>query len=410
MSENFDLFDAEVIQNPYPMFGTMRREAPVHWNNSVKGWFVTRYDDVELVLRDSRFSVEKIAAFADRMDASSHENIAFLAEILGHWMAFKDPPEHTKLRQVLQSAFKPKALAALRPKIEITACEILDGLGDRTEIDLIADFGVPLPATVIGDLCGVPRDTTNMLRVWSDDIAKFVLHGRRSPDRYDRSYRALRECVDFYRELVAEHRANPRDNLTTLMIDGGETNTRLSDDEIVSTLVFILFAGHETTTNLIANGMFALLQHPEQLALLETDRSLVASAVEEFLRFEGPAATMVRIALEDVAIGGKHIKKGERVFASIDAASRDPEMFEEAEGLNISRPRNRHMAFGKGIHLCLGAPLARLEGQVAFEALFDRYTGFQLKTDRPEWRDELITRGLKALPISMRLRGQTATI
>lgn len=404
MSADFDLFEAEVIQNPYPMFDKMRREAPVHWNNSVKGWFVTRYFDVELVLRDPRFSVEKIAVFADRIDASKQEKISFLAEILGDWMVFKDPPEHTRLRQVLQGAFKPKALEALRPKIENITAEILDGLGERTEIDLIADFGVPLPATVIGDLCGVPRNATNKLRLWADDIAKFVLQGRQSPDRYDRSYRALKECVDFYRELVAEHRANPRDDLTSLMIDGGETGTALSDDEIVSTLVFILFAGHETTTNLIANGMLALLQHPGQMALLESDRSLVPSAVEEFLRFEGPAATMVRIAREDVEIGEQLIRKGERVFASIDAAGRDPDVFEGAEEIDVARRPNRHMAFGKGIHLCLGAPLARLEGQVAFDALLKRYTGFRLNGDMPEWRDELITRGLNSLPISMRHR------
>jgi cytochrome P450 len=401
MNQPFDLFQSEVIQNPYPMFDEMRRESPVHWNDSVKGWFVTRYFDVRMVLRDPRFSVEKMAPFANRMVGSKQEKIAFLAEILGGWIVFKDPPEHTKLRQVLQGAFMPKPLAALRPKVEAIAREILDDLGDRTDIDVIADFAVPLPATVIGDLCGVPRDQVYRLRHWADDIAKFVLQGRSTPDRYDRSYNALVECVDFYRDLVADHRANPQDNLTSLMIDGGDVGIPLTDDEIVSTLVLILFAGHETTTNLIASGMFALLQHPEQMAMMESDRSLIPSAVEEFLRFEGPASTLVRIALEDIEIGDQLIKKGERIFASVDAAGHDPDVFQGAEGIDITRRRNRHMAFGKGIHLCLGAPLARLEGQIAFEALFERYTGFRLRGDTPEWRDELITRGLHELPISM---------
>ncbi|NKB55149.1 MAG: cytochrome P450 [Alphaproteobacteria bacterium] len=404
MDERFDLNRPEVIQSPYPLFEKMRRDAPVHWNPSVKGWFLTRYFDVRMALRDPRFSVEKMSPFADRMGGTKQEKIAFLAEILGGWMVFKDPPEHTKLRQVLQGAFMPKPLAAMRPNVEAIAREILDGLGDRTDIDLIQDFGVPLPATVIGDLCGVPRDKTYKLRLWADDIAKFVLQGRSTPDKYDVSYKALKECVAFYRELVADHRANPKDDLISLMIDGGEVGKPMTDDEIVSTLVLILFAGHETTTNLIASGMFALLQNPDQMAKLEADRSLIPSAVEEFLRFEGPVSTLVRIALEDVEIGGQRIKKGDRVFASLYAAGHDPEIFEDAKDVDVTRRRNRHMAFGKGIHLCLGAPLARLEGQVAFEALLERYTDFKLRGDSLEWRDELITRGLHALPISMRPR------
>ncbi len=404
MEQDFDLNQPEAIQNPFPMYEAMRRDAPVHWNASVKGWFLTRYFDVRMVLRDPRFSVEKMSPFANRMDGTKQEKIAFLAEILGGWMVFKDPPEHTKLRQVLQGAFMPKPLAAMRPNVETIAHEILDGLGDRTEIDLIQDFAVPLPATVIGDLCGVSRNKTHKLRLWADDIAKFVLQGRSTLDKYDVSYKALTECVAFYQELVADHRANPRDDLTTLMIDGGDVRKPMTDDEIVSTLVLILFAGHETTTNLIASGMFALLQNPDQMAKLEADRSLIPSAVEEFLRFEAPVATLVRIALEDVEIGGQHIKKGDRVFASLFSAAHDPEVFEGAKNVDIARRRNRHMAFGKGIHLCLGAPLARLEGQVAFEALFERYTDFTLRGDTLEWRDELITRGLHDLPISMHPR------
>ena len=406
MDEGFDLFDPRVIQNPQPTFAKMRRDAPVHWNESVKGWFVTRYFDVRMVMRDPRFSVEKMSPFASRVGGSKQEKIAFLAEILGGWMVFKDPPAHTRLRQVLQGAFLPKTIAALRPKVEAIAHEILDELGDRTEIDVLTDYAVPLPATVIGDLCGVPRDKTDDLRAWADDIAKFVLQGRSTPDKYDRSYKALGECVAFYRELIADHRANPRDDLTSRMIEGGEIGKPLTDDEIVSTLVLILFAGHETTTNLITSGMFALLRSPEQMALLDRDRTLVPSAVEEFLRAEGPIATVVRLALEDIELGGQTIKKGERVFAAIDSAAHDPGVFKDATTVDIMRRRNRHMAFGKGIHLCIGAPLARLEGQVAFEALFDRYTDFRLRGPAPLWRDELIARGLTSLPVTLRRRNE----
>lgn len=403
-ARQFDLHDPSVIQDPYPLFARMRTQAPVHWNPSVKGWFVTRYDDVRTVLRDPRFSVEKMAPFADRMGGAKQEKIAFLAEILGGWMVFRDPPAHTRLRQVLQGAFLPRPMAALRPQVEAIAAEILDGLGDRTELELIADFAMPLPATVIGDLCGVPRERVGDLRRWADDIAKFVLQGRSTPDKYDRSHAALAECVEYYREVVAAHRRAPRDDLTSLMIAGGPDGETLSDDEIVSTLVLILFAGHETTTNLIASGMYALLRNPDQMALLEADRSLIPSAVEEFLRYEGPVAITARIALEDVTLSGETIRKGERVYAAVDAAGHDPDRFADPARMDVTRRRNNHMAFGKGIHLCLGAPLARLEGQVAFEALLDRYTGFELRGDTPEWRDELITRGLTALPVGVRLR------
>lgn len=404
MGEGFDLLDPRVIQDPYPTFAKMRRDAPVHWNESVKGWFVTRYFDVRLVMRDPRFSVEKMSPFADQAAGSKQDKIAFLTDILGGWMVFKDPPAHTKLRRALQGAFLPKPMAALRPQVEAIAHEILDGLGDRTEIDLLSDFAVPLPATVIGDLCGVPRDHVGSLRRWSDDIAKFVLQGRASADKYDRSNAALGECVAFYRELVADHRANPRDDLTSLIIEGGGSGETLSDDEIVSTLVLILFAGHETTTNLITGGMYALLRNPDQLALLEADRSLIPSAVEEFLRAEGPIATVVRLALEDIELGGQKIRKGDRVFAAIDSAAHDPAIFKDPETIDVTRRRNRHMAFGKGIHLCIGAPLARLEGRVAFEALLDRYTDFRLRGPAPVWRDELIARGLSSLPIGLRRR------
>ena len=406
MADRYDLNDAAVIQDPFPLLAEMRRDAPVHWNHAVKGWFVTRYHDVRMVMRDPRFSVEKMAAFAGHANPSIQHKIGFLADVLGGWMVFMDPPGHTRLREVLQSAFMPRTLAQLRPRVVAVANDLLDAVGGRTQIDLIAEYAYPLPATVIGDLCGVPREKTGQLKSWANDIGAFVLQGRDAPDKHTRTTRALRECVDYYHELVAEHRRHPRDDLTSLMIDGGGTSHRLSDDEIVSTLVLLLFAGHETTTNLIANGMLALLRHPEQMALLDADRSLIPSAVEEFLRFEGPVSTIVRIAAQDIEIGGQTIKAGERVFASLEAAGRDSDIFTDPDRVDITRRRNAHIAFGKGIHLCIGAPLARLEGQVAFEALLNRYCDFQLQAPAPDWRDELITRGLNTLPISFCHRGQ----
>ena len=275
MADRYDLNDAAVIQNPFPLLAEMRRDAPVHWNHAVKGWFVTRYHDVRMVMRDPRFSVEKMAPFAGHANPSIQHKIGFLADVLGGWMVFMDPPGHTRLREVLQSAFMPRTLAQLRPRVVAVANDLLDAVGGRTQIDLIAEYAYPLPATVIGDLCGVPREKTGQFKSWANDIGAFVLQGRDAPDKHTRTTRALRECVDYYHELVAEHRRHPRENLTGRLIDGGDSGHRLSDDEIVSTLILLLFAGHETTTNLIANGMLALLRQPDQMALLEANRELL---------------------------------------------------------------------------------------------------------------------------------------
>lgn len=405
--QNVDLTNQEAIQRPYPIYAALREELPVHWNPSLKGWFVTRFADVRTALMNPELSVEKMYGFGARDHGSLQEKIAFLTEIIGGWMVFKDPPRHTRLRQVMQPAFLPSEIEKLRPKVEAISRQLLDKAVEKQthegHIDLIWDYAFPLPAIVIGELCGVPAHEAERLKYWADDIGKFVLQGRATPDKYDRSYRALVECVEFYRELVARERKQTGDNLVGRMIRSDGLDEPLSDDEIVSTLVLLLFAGHETTTNLIANGMHALMQYPEQLELLQNDLSLVDNAVEEFLRFEGPAAVVVRIAKQPLEIGGKQIAEGERVFLGLNAADHDAARFDAPQELNVTRPGRKHIAFGMGVHTCLGAPLARLEGRVAFKMLLERFTGFELRLIEVEWRDELITRGLKSLPISFQI-------
>lgn len=403
-----DLTDREAIQRPYPIYASMREELPVHWNPSLKGWFVSRHADVRSALMNADLSVEKMHGFGARDHGSLQEKIAFLTEIIGGWMVFKDPPDHTRLRKVMQPAFLPSEIEKLRPKIEQVSHQLLQAATEKLSregrIDLIWDYAFPLPAIIIGELCGVPAHEAERLKYWADDIGKFILKARATPDKYDRSYRALIECVDFYRALVAKERAAPRDNLVSRMIKSDGLDQPLSDDEIVSMLVFLLFAGHETTTNLIASGMYALMLHSDQLRLLQSDLSLVDNAVEEFLRFEGPAAVVVRIAKTPLEIGGQKIDAGQRVFLGINAADHDPAAFDQPQKLNVARPNRKHIAFGMGVHTCLGAPLARLEGRVAFKMLLERFADFELMTSEVEWRDELITRGLQSLPISFAAR------
>ena len=406
---NSDMTTPEAIQRPYPIFAQMREETPVHWNESLKGWLATRYEDVRSALMDRNLSVEKMHGFAARGHGDLQEKIAFLTKIIGGWMVFKDQPDHTRLRTVMQGAFLPQEIEKLRPRVEAISHQLLEELARKQSregrVDLVWDYAFPMPAIVVGELCGVPASEAERLKYWADDIGKFVLQGRSTPDKYDRSYGALVECVEFYRELVTKERRNPRDNLVSRMIESPGVDEPLTDDEIVSTLVLLLFAGHETTTNLIANGMLSLLRYPEQLQLLQSDLSLVDAAVEEFLRIEGPAAVVVRIAVQPIEIGGQRINAGERIFLALNSASHDPAIFKKPEDLDVRRSGQKHMAFGMGIHTCLGAPLARLEGRVAFGMLLERFTDFQLVEPNVEWRDELITRGLKSLPISFSIRG-----
>lgn len=404
-----DMTIPEAIQRPYPIFAQMREETPVHWNESLKGWLATRYQDVRSALMDRNLSVEKMHGFAARGHGDLQEKIAFLTKIIGGWMVFKDQPDHTRLRTVMQGAFLPQEIEKLRPRVEAISHQLLEELARKQSregrVDLVWDYAFPMPAIVVGELCGVPASEAERLKYWADDIGKFVLQGRSTPDKYDRSYRALVECVEFYQELVTKERRNPHDNLVSRMIESPGVDEPLTDDEIVSTLVLLLFAGHETTTNLIANGMLSLLRYPEQLQLLQSDPSLIDTAVEEFLRIEGPAAVVVRLAVEPMELGGQRINEGERIFLALNSASHDSAVFENSEDLDVCRSDQKHMAFGMGIHTCLGAPLARLEGRVAFGMLLERFTDFQLVEPNVEWRDELITRGLKSLPISFSIRG-----
>lgn len=408
MAAKFDLKTPEAIRDPAPIFARMLQEQPVHYSPSLKGWVVAGYDDVKLALSDPRFSVEKMSPFAEHMAGGVEaRKIQELTRILGGWMVFKDPPAHSRLRQVLQQPFKPREMEKLRPAIikiaEQVATEMAPMAG-KEAVDFIAAFANPLPARVIATLIGVDISMVPQLTAWSSHIAKFIFSARATPDKYDRAYTALMEIEVFYRQVIADHRADPNDDMLSQMIAFDSAGDPLSDDEIVSMLVLFLFAGHETTANLIANGMLALLQNPKQMARLRGDFSLLPSAVEEFLRFQGPVQTVVRIAKEDIGLAGVTIRAGERVFALVGASHRDQSMFANAHDVDITRQYNPHVAFGFGIHMCIGAPLARIEGQEAFRILLTHFDDFRLEATDLSWRDDFVTRGLENLPLSFKMR------
>ncbi len=396
-----------LIADPFPIFARLRAEDPVHWSDILGGWVLTRYRDVKSVLFDRRMSADRITPFRDHLTPSAQEKVRDLLAVLGLWAVFNDPPAHTRRRALLNKAFTPRAVAALAPTIAETVEQLIDRLAGRDSFDLIADFAYPLPATVIAGMIGVPATDLDRFKLWSDDIAAFVGSALATPDKRERGERGVREMAGYFREMVADHRARPRPDILSGLIAAEEHGAVLSEDEIVASCILLLFAGHETTTNLIGNGMLALLRHPQEMARLRARPELAAGAVEEMLRYDGPTQAMTRIALADVTIeaetgAARVIRRGDRVFALLNAANRDPEMFDAPEHFDVARGDTRHLSFGYGPHFCLGAPLARLEGEIGVRALLRRFADLRLADSDPPWSDSFVLRGVKTLPVSAR--------
>jgi len=385
----------EFHANPYPFYRALREEDPVH-ESPLGFWVCTRYDDAVMVLRDPRFGREGMADLL--------ESRLGIARDASHTrdMLFRDPPDHTRLRGLVSRAFTPRVVDVMRPHIQ----EIVDGLLDRVEgagaMDVIEDLAYPLPVTVICEMLGVPTADQDVFKGWSNDIAR-SLDAAILPAGSDvlaRGREARLAITDYFRSLIATRRKDPRPDLLSALIAAEEEGNKLSEGELVSTCILLLVAGHETTVNLIGNGLLALLQHPDQLRALRDDPALIQTGVEELLRFDGPVQRTGRMTTADVEIGGKHIPKGSVVVSVIGAANRDPKHFSDPDRLDVSRKENRHIAFGFGIHFCLGAPLARIEGQIAIGALVRRMPGLTLVSDTPEWRESSVLRGLKTLPVT----------
>jgi cytochrome P450 len=391
----------EVLADPYPVLERLRDEDPVHWSEVLGGWVLTRYADVRAALADPRLSADRITPFRTRRASSAGEAVEELLRRVGLWVVFTDPPTHTRLRQALGRAFTGRLVELRRPRIEAIVDGLLDRLGGAGEIDLIRDFAFPLPVAVIGDLLGVPAEDHERLKRWSDELATFVGSSLATPDKYERAARGVADMHEYFEDVVARRRRLPADDLVTALLAAGEPGDALSHDELVASCVLLLFAGHETTTHLIGNGALALLGQPEAARAWRDDPMLTAPAVEELLRYDGPTAAMVRIAREDVAIGGRVIRRGDRLFLMISAANRDPRQFPDPDRLDLRRADNRHLGFGHGIHFCLGAPLARLEGQIALPALLGRFPGLAPGRAAPEWLDSLVFRGMRSLPVAL---------
>jgi cytochrome P450 len=392
------------LKNPYPLFSYLRDEAPVFWSESLRAWMITRYDDVLHVLQNPiRYSSERFRK-AGNLYASQRPAVKDVARVLGDWMVLRDPPDHTRLRGFLHNSFTPRTLRRMEPRIQ----EIVDDLLDRVEsagtMEFIEDFAFPLPASVIMMMLGVPWEDIGQIRLWSDQLAAYLGGAQTELDNMEQAREGTLKMAEYFRVLVRGHKGGAEDDLVGLMLNAGEEGDRMSEEEIVSNCVLLLFAGHETTTNLLGNGLFHLLRNPAQHRLLAGHAGLVRGAVEEFLRYDASVPAVLKVASEAFEFHGCRIKQGDVVLAFIASANRDPRRFENPDLLDITREDNRHLAFAFGIHFCLGAPLARMEASIAFSTIFRRFEGLTLLDEDPPWLPQIFLRGLKGLPVGFASR------
>src|SRR6266550_8487253 len=382
----YHLLDPQVLANPYPLYQRLRTEDPVHWDPFLHAWVVTRYADVVTVFQ--RFSADR-AYTTEKLSALSP-----IAEVMVRQMLFMDPPTHTRIRSLAAKAFTPRRVERLRTHIEEIVDELLDAVERKGEMDVIADLAYPLPAIVTAELLGVPPADRDQLKVWSEDFAEMLGNFQHNPDRFARVLKSVEGMLAYFREVVSRDRVEPTEGLIHALRTAEIDGDRFTDDEVVANTIVTMVGGQETTTNLIGNGMLALLRHEDQLERLKADMSLIPSAVEELLRYESPSQHTARLAPDDVELGGKAIRKRQAVIAVMGAANRDPARFPDPDRLDIGRADNRHVAFGWAGHFCFGAPLARIEGQVAFQKLLTRFGGVRLAPGAITWRHNLGLRGL----------------
>jgi cytochrome P450 len=393
--------DPSILADPFPLFARMRDEDPCHWSPRLKSWVLTRYDDVKRACHDKDMSSDRLRPFFASLPGEEARRIADIIRYLSLWMVFKDPPEHTRLRRLTSKVFHARSMQGMRPQVESLSDWLIERIGERDEFDFIAEYAGPLPCLVIMAMLGVPRDELARVKRMSDDIALFIGSSRTSAEKYDTAQAATHEMAGFFRGLIAQRQASPRQDLLGELVALRDGDDRLSEDELVATCILLLFAGHETTTNHIANGLLALTTFPGEMRKLRRDPSLANAAVEELLRYDGPSGAQVRIVQRAHALHGKTLKQGDRVFLMLNSANRDPRAYAQPEVLDLDRDGLPHLAFGFGLHICLGFPLARTEGQVAFPAVLRRWSNLE-PTAQPEWIDSLVFRGMKRLPVRVR--------
>ena len=381
----------EMVRDPYPVYTRLRERSPVHYSRLVGGLVLSRYADVDRVLRDH-------ALFSSNPDLRKSPKTGYRQPLEERSMLFMDPPDHTRLRALVNKAFTRPAINALEPRIRAIMAGLLDDIEDPNGFDLMEAVAVPLPVIVIAEMLGIPQEDRAQFRIWSDQRAR-LLEPMLTRAEHKTAAEAWVQLGQYFLSVIKSRQGEPRDDIMTRLVQAEEQGDTLSETEMLNMLRLLLVAGNETTTNLIGNGMLALLRHPDQLQALRDNPGLIPAAVDELLRYDSPVQMALRCAVEDCDIDGTPLRAGQDVILLGGSANRDPDAFENPDQLDFNRKKPDHISFGRGIHYCLGAALANLEGRIAFEMLLERFASLSLLTERPVYRYNIVLCGLESLPV-----------
>ena len=390
------LMQPEIMASPYGLYRELREADPVHWDPFLHAWVVTRYADIVTVL--SRLSADRTLT-AEKLENMGLGAMNPIIQVMSQQMLFRDPPDHTRLRTLCAAAFSPARIAVLRGHIQDIADSLIDRFIAQGKADIVADVAAPMPAIVTAEMLGVPVNDHEKLKNWSIDFAEILGNFQHSTDRVARVAASVRDMTEYFRAAIRRQETDPLEGLVLSLVQAEVNGIRLTEEEIIANCILTMIGGQETATNLIGSGLVTLLLHPEQMRMLQDDPSLIPSAVEELLRFESPIQHTARVAPEDFSLGGKLIRRGQTVVAVLAAGNRDPERFPNPDVLDLKRGDKGHLAFGWAAHFCFGAPLARMEGQIAFSTILRRLKNLELASEDFVWRENLGLRGLSGLPV-----------
>jgi cytochrome P450 len=409
------LLSPSYVESPYEVYKELRTDFPAYWCERWNAWLLTRYDDVQAVLQDfRRFSNKgRYTEFLSALSPLERSQVQYLEHHYQYGgLVQSDPPDHTRLRKLIGGAFTPRIANEMRELVGQIANDLIDRLVEDTdEVELIRNFAFPLPAIVIAGVLGVPAEERDQFKVWSSNVQRFLGSGAANLE-YSLAAQEAWKCMnEYFADMLQQRRRSPREDLLSALASSYDQGEQLTTNEIVRTCGALLIAGHETTTNLISNGIWLLLRHPEQKMLLMQNPELYPTAIEEILRYESPFQTIPRSITEDVTFHGQLLRKGELVYGVLGAANRDPSQFDNPNKLDIQRRDNKHLAFGYGIHFCIGAGLARMEAPLAIQAILKRFPKLQLDENRPPvWKKSMVQRGMESFWLTTRASHPPAAI
>lgn len=403
MSTNYDPTDPAVLRDPYPLFAEMRAESGVHWSEPLAGWLAVDWASVDAVVSTPTvFSANRLVPVYKRLSEANRATAADVLRWLSLWMVFQDPPDHTRLRRYLATIINPRMVESMRTPVTEICTEILDNLPNDTPFDFFREVGLKLPGYVVMDLLGVPRERVDEVKLWSDEMMLFIGSSRGVEDKYDRAKHGAYAMAELFRGLIDDRRAHPRDDVLTRMITLEVRGETMTEDELIASMMMIANGAQETTAHLLSNGLLALHDNPDVANKLTANiDGLIVTAVDEFLRFDSPVLSTGRLVTTEVELGGQTLHAGDRIFAMLAAANRDPAVFDSPDDIHLEGRSNGHLAFSKGVHFCLGAPLARIEAQVAFAQLTQRFPNLTIAEpmDAIPWMNSMVARGPSRLPV-----------